>query len=277
LIFKNHKLDIRCGDSEEGGVNIKSLELLQRLVNSRIEQRTDELLMPLDGVLQPPWAYAVPACFRSALDIAFTPRQVNKKTHWVWTQGGSFSFNEGYMIHGQRTIQVLESSPASSSKALVLSINLEGDSDGISIFPSREQAEVFASECLSPIKLFELEETIGKYRYRLTCRPQGTSLVGPFYGAAGLSSAVQDVPEEIVFQHFPDEEALHNWLHSVSGFPISLVGRKRDVKLRVITARDTGYVRYYYPLEGRNYLSEYEECSQDEFVQLLITGSQGRG
>lgn len=48
------------------------------------------------------WRFAVPQSFREALDIQYTPVQVQKTTEYVWTQGKRFNFGVGSTLYDAR-------------------------------------------------------------------------------------------------------------------------------------------------------------------------------
>lgn len=45
------------------------------------------------------WHFCVPSSFKAALDIQLTPRKINKRTEYSWTQGSWFDFKLGDTIY----------------------------------------------------------------------------------------------------------------------------------------------------------------------------------
>ena len=99
---------------EEGQkmLTTKSIEVLERCLNlqgasdqeATRQLRLDELIadftlsddqsLPRKAFDQS-WAFCVPTCFRAALDIKQTTRNIDGKSEIVWTQGPWFDFSEG--------------------------------------------------------------------------------------------------------------------------------------------------------------------------------------
>lgn len=76
-----------------------SISLLDELIAQTRSSRLDILLADFTNKFNKLWAFSLPDFFKESLDIRFTPRVINKVTHYTWTQGSRFDFREGYIIY----------------------------------------------------------------------------------------------------------------------------------------------------------------------------------
>jgi len=69
---------------------------------SRRIVRSEILIAQFSGGYAAGWSFAVPEAFKEALDIRLTPKVFRKVTRQVYTQGQSFSFKQGDVLHNSR-------------------------------------------------------------------------------------------------------------------------------------------------------------------------------
>ena len=63
------------------------------------KKRTTDLIAEFNEGYALDWAFAVPTCFRPALDIALTERVRDGARVHLWTQGDAYAFRAGDTLH----------------------------------------------------------------------------------------------------------------------------------------------------------------------------------
>jgi len=102
------------------------------------------------------WKFAVPESFREALDIRYTPRQVDKNIEYIWTQGQMFNFTQGSILydtplayegeweqalrHITLFVQVSEASPSSEDVYQTIQIRSGLDEGDLEVSVTRADA-----------------------------------------------------------------------------------------------------------------------------------------
>jgi len=68
-------------------------------IDALSENRDYTLIASFEDGFAAGWKMAVPEHFKEALDIKLTPRNFNKKTTMIWTQGKMYNFKSGDMLY----------------------------------------------------------------------------------------------------------------------------------------------------------------------------------
>jgi|GEM_PF-396546 len=112
-------------------VALDTLKSLTQAWTDKPARRQQQLLWDFDQGEAAGWAFRVGPWYRTALDILYTPRSVERRISYEWTQGSAFNFCQGYTttscgpgldIGGRcvpATLQVLEARPASLATVTV--------------------------------------------------------------------------------------------------------------------------------------------------------------